>query len=72
MGLLSENAQAAVKKFDQKNEVAVNATTHDHHINWGEAKVVTVEQSFWRRRVQEAIKIRIQDSSMNLRLWVVP
>ena len=66
----------AVKKFDEKNGVAVHANTHDHHINWEEAKVVTVEQSFWRRRVQEAIRIRTQDNSMNLdcglslsRLW---
>ena len=66
----------AVKKFAEKNGVAVHANTHDQHINWEEAKVVTVEQSFWRRRVQEAIRILIQDSSMNLdcglslsRLW---
>ena len=56
----------AMKKFDKKNAVAVHENTHDHHINWEEAKVVTVEQSLWRRRVQEAIRIRAQDSSMNL------
>ena len=39
---------------------------HDHHINWEDAKVVTVEQPYLRRRVQEAIRIRTQDSSMNL------
>ena len=46
----------AVKKFDEKNGEAVHANTHDHRINWEEVKVVTVEQSFWRRRVQEAIR----------------
>ena len=68
----------AVKKLDKKNGEEVHANTHDHHINWEEAKVLTVEQSFWRRRVQEAIRIRTQDSSMNLdcglslsRLWDV-
>ena len=66
----------AVKKFDEKNGVAVHANTHNHHINREEAKMVTVEHSFWRRRVQDTIRIRTQDSSMNLdcglflsRLW---
>ena len=35
-----------VKQFDENNEVAVHANIHDHHINWEEAKVVTVGQSF--------------------------
>ena len=61
----------AVKKFDQKNGVAVHANIQDHHINWEEAKVITVEQSFWMKRVQEAIRIRAQDTSMKLD-WVVP
>ena len=47
----------AVKKFDKKNGVAVRANTHDHHINWEEVKVVTVEQSFWTTRVHRAIRI---------------
>ena len=47
----------AVKKFDGKNGVAMHANTYHYHINWEEAKMVTVEQSFWRRKVQEAIRI---------------
>ena len=40
-----EHKQAA-KKFSKKNGVAVHANTHDHHINWEEAKVGRVEQCF--------------------------
>jgi len=56
----------AVRKFDQNNGMAVHTNRHDHHIHWEEAKVVAMEESFWKRRVQEAIKIRTQDRSMNL------
>ena len=31
--------EQAMKKFGEKNGVAVHANTHDHHMNWEEAKV---------------------------------
>ena len=35
----------AVKKSGKKNGVAVHVNTHDHHINWEEAKVVTYSEA---------------------------
>ena len=44
-----------VVKFDDKNNIAVQVHKHDHRIDWEGASIVTLEQSYWRRRVREAI-----------------
>lgn len=36
---------------------------HDHYIDWDEANIPTLESSYWRQRVQEAISLK------NFRLW---
>ena len=62
---VSEHKQA-VKRFDDKNEIAVHVFKHDHHIAWDEATVSTSETSYWRQSVQEAINIRTKKETMNL------
>ena len=62
---ISEHKQA-VKKCDRKNGIAVHVMDKGHTINWEEANVRTSETGYWRRRVQEAIRIQRQPNTMNL------
>ena len=62
---ISEHKQA-VKKGDRKNGIAVHVMDKSHTINWEEANVRTSETGYWRRRVQEAIRIQRQPNTMNL------
>ena len=62
---ISEHKQA-VKRFDDKNGIAVHHFKHNHRIAWDEATVSPLETSYWRRRVQEAINIRTKKETMNL------
>jgi hypothetical protein len=57
---ISEHKQA-VNRGDRKNGIAVHVIDKGHTINWEEAIV-----RYWRRRVQEAIKIQRQPNTMNL------
>ena len=62
---LAEHKQA-VRRFDEKNGIAVHVYQHDHHIDWESARVVENEMFYWRRRVLEAIRIHSHPSTMNL------
>ena len=62
---MSEHKQA-MKRFDEKNGIAVHVFKHDHRIAWDEATVATSETSYWRRRVKEAINIRNEKETMSL------
>ena len=62
---LAEHKQA-VRRFNEKNGIAVHVHQHDHHIDWESARVVGNEMFYWRRRVLEAIKINSHPSTMNL------
>ena len=55
----------AVKRFDNKNGIAVHVHNEGHIIDWKEAKVLDHEKFYWRRRVMEAVRIQTQDT-MNL------
>ena len=55
-----------VRRFDEKNGIAVHVHQHDHHIDWESARVVGNETFYWRRRVLEAIKINSHPSTINL------
>ena len=62
---MSEHKQA-MKRFDEKNRIAVHVFKHDHRIAWDEARIATLETSYWRRRIKEAINIRSKKGTMNL------
>ena len=62
---LTEHKQA-VRRFDEKNGIAVHVHQHDHRIDWNSARVVENETFYWRRRVLEAIRINSHQSTMNL------
>ena len=53
----SEHKQA-VMRFDDENGIGVHVFKHNHRNAWDEATVSTLETSYWKRRVQEAINIR--------------
>ena len=61
----SEHKQG-VKRCDQKNVIAVYMMNKGHTINWEEASVKTSEMGYWKRRVQEAIRIQRLPNTMNL------
>ena len=61
---LAEHKQA-VRRFDEKNGIAVHVHQHDHHTDWKSARVVENETFYWRR-VMEAIRINSHPSTMNL------
>ena len=62
---ISEHKQA-VKRRDQKNGIAVHVMNKGHNINWEGASVKTSEMGYWKRRVQEAIRIQSLPNTMNL------
>ena len=62
---ISEHKQG-VKRCDQKNVIAVYMMNKGHTINWEEASVKTSEMGYWKRRVQEAIRIQRLPNTMNL------
>ena len=62
---LAEHKQA-VRRFDERNGIAVHVHQHDHHIDWESTRVVENETFYWRRRVMEAIGINSHPSTMNL------
>ena len=62
---ISEHKQA-VKRGDQRNDIAVHVMNKGHTINWGEANVKTSETGYWKRRVYKAIRIQRQLNTMNL------
>ena len=53
----------ALKREDRKNGIVTHAWDEDH---WEEARVITVEPSYWKRRVQEALRIQSVGSMSNL------
>ena len=61
---LAEHKQA-VRRFNEKYGIAVHVHQHDHHIDWESARVVENE-TFYCRRVMEAIRINFHPSTMNL------
>jgi len=56
----------AVRRFDEKNGIAVHVHQQDHHIDWEGARVVENESFYWRRQILEAIRINSHPSTMNL------
>ena len=62
---ISEHKQT-VKRYDQKNGIAVHVMSKGHTINWEEASVKTLETGYWKRRVLEAIRIQRLPNTMNL------
>ena len=62
---ISEHKQV-VKRGDEKNEIAVHVKNKGHTINWEEASIKISETGYWKRRVQEAIRIPREPSTMNL------
>ena len=58
--------KGAVRKEDRKNRIATHAWDEDHRINWEEARVVTVELSYWKRQVREALRIQSGGNTSNL------
>ena len=62
---LAEHKQA-VRRFNERNGIAVHVHQHDHHIDWESARVVENETFYWRRRLMEAIRINSHPSTMNL------
>ena len=67
---ISEHKQA-VKRCDPKNGIAVHVTNKLHIINWEEASVKTSETGYWKRRVQEAIRIQRLPNTMNLDCGII-
>ena len=65
---LAEHKQA-VRRFDEKNGIAVHVHQHDHHIDWESARVVENETFYWKRRVMEAI---LSPQHHEPRLWPEP
>ena len=47
----------AVKRHDMNNGISVHAWEKNHAVDWSEAKVRTLEQITWRRKILEAIHI---------------
>ena len=58
--------KGAVRREDRKNGIATHAWDEDHRVNWQEARVVTVEPSYWKRRMREALRIQSVGSTSNL------
>lgn len=56
----------AVSRGDMKNGVAAHAWTRQHKVDWSSAKVRSVEQFLWKRKVLEAIHIQRETSTSNL------
>ena len=57
--------KGAVGREDRKNGIATHAWD-DHRVNWEEARVVTVEPSYWKRRMREALRIQSAGNTSNL------
>ena len=56
----------AVRRYNEKNGVAVHVHKHDHQIDWDGASIVMQQQLYWRRRVCEAIYIQSRTNTINL------
>jgi len=56
----------AVKRYDDKNGVAVHAWQMDHSLDWDSARVLVLAPYIGDRKVIEAIHIRQHASTMNL------
>ena len=57
----------AVGKFNMNNGVAAHVQNEDHQIDWEGAKVIGQQESYWKRRVTEAIMIHQHNQlTMNL------
>ena len=68
-----------MKRFDEKNRIAVHVHTKNHSIDWEKVFIKSTEESYWKRRVLEAIMIQTHQNTMNLdfgltlsRLWIPP
>ena len=58
--------QRAVRSCDRKNGVAVHAWDESHRVNWKGARVRDTEQDLWKRKVLEAMHIKLQPHTSNL------
>ena len=56
----------AVKNCDRNNGVAVHAWDEGHSVNWEGARVRCNEPNMWKRKVLEAIHIKLQPLTSNL------
>ena len=58
--------KGAVKREGRKNSIATHAWDEDHRVNWEEVRVITIEPSYWKRRVCEALRIKSVGSTSNV------
>ena len=56
----------AVRTGNKKNGIAVHVQESDHPVDWSSAKLRVNEQHLWKRKMLEAIHIKIQDNPSNL------
>ena len=56
----------AVKSMDSKNAIAVHIIENmDHQIQWEDSRVIEFEKNWYKRRVKEALWIKITTNCMN-------
>ena len=58
--------QAAVRRGDTNNGIAVHAWSEGHQVDWEGAKVIAVAPNLWKRKVVEALLIQSTTPNMNL------
>ena len=58
--------KSAIRRGNRNNGVAVHAWHLDHRVNWESAEVLEQESNYWKRRVLEAIHIKLSGQSVNL------
>ena len=56
----------AVRNSDPNNALAVHVSKMHHDIKWEEAKLLTREEHWTKRKIKEGLAIRSRDSNMNL------
>ena len=56
----------AVKNNDPNNALAVHVTKTHHNIKWEDAKVLTREEQWTKRKIKEGLAIRNRVNNMNL------
>ena len=56
----------AVRTHQSTNGIAVHVDTTGHDIQWDSAQVLEREPMWWKRRYKEALRIKAENSTMNL------
>ena len=58
--------KGAVRRQDNKNGISTHAWDEDHRVNLEEVRVVTVEPSYWKSMMREALRIQSVGNTSNL------